>query len=52
MSVHPFFLTLTALSAYGPAPDFEAAALDGEKIKLSDLRLRGPIVLVLLRGLD
>jgi thioredoxin-dependent peroxiredoxin len=32
------------------APDFELDSLDGEKVKLSELSQKGPVVLVVLRG--
>jgi len=37
-------------SAGDKAPDFELPALDGKKVRLSDVAKKGPVVLVVLRG--
>ena len=50
MSRGTALMGLVALSTGAMAPDFEALSSDGQKVTLSALRGKGPVVLVFLRG--
>jgi peroxiredoxin len=46
-----FSIVAIAVLAVGmAAPEFEAVAQDSRKVSLSELRQRGPVMLVFLRG--
>ena len=43
-------VALSAITTGMAAPEFEAVSHDGRKITLSELRQKGPVMLVFLRG--